>query len=85
MSNRLEHEFPAVRWRAVAPRAIDHDLVRVAMAHGRRLQGVALRRGVRGALGSLARAFAGVLRSGADAIARRAPARGCDSAARRGA
>jgi hypothetical protein len=72
VSNRLEHEFPAVRWRAVAPCAIDPDLVRVAMARGRRLQGVALRRGVRGAVRSLARALADVLRNGTDAIARRA-------------
>ena len=77
MSNRLEHEFPAVRWRAALPRGIDHDLVRPAMARGRHLQGAAIRRGVRSLAVSAARALAEFIRCGAYGIAKQAPGRDC--------
>ena len=74
MSNRLEHEFPVVRWRAALPRGIDHDLVRTAMARGRR--GIAL---------SAARALVEFIRCGAYGIAKRAPEHDCRPAAKSGA
>ena len=75
MSNRLEHEFPAARWRADFPRGVDHDLVRTAMARGRHLHGAAIRRGTRAAAVTIARALAEFLRCGAYGIAKRAPER----------
>jgi hypothetical protein len=85
MSNRLEHEFPAVRWRAAVPRGIDHDLVRSAMARGRHLQGAAIRRGVRAVAVTVGRALAEFVRCGAYGIAKRAPERDCRPAAKSGA
>ena len=85
MSNRLEHEFPAVRWRAAVPRGIDHDLVRSAMARGRHLQGAAIRRGVRAVAVTVGRALAELIRCGAYGIAKRAPERDCRPAAKSGA
>ena len=82
MSNRLEHEFPPVRWRSAAPRGIDHDLVRSAVMRGRRLQGAAIRRGARGVLSAVAGALADFIRCGAYGIAKRAPERGCGGARR---
>lgn len=85
MSNRLEHEFPPVRWRAALPRGIDHDLVRTAMARGRHLQGAAIRRGVRAMAVTVGRALAEFIRCGAYGIAKRAPERDCRRAAKSGA
>jgi len=85
MSNRLEHEFPAVRWRAALPRGIDHDLVRTAMARGRHLQGAAIRRGMRAAAVAVVRALAEFIRCGAYGIAKRAPERDCRPGAESGA
>ena len=85
MSNRLEHEFPVVRWRAALPRGIDHDLVRTAMARGRHLQGAAIRRGARGIALSAARALVEFIRCGAYGIAKRAPEHDCRPAAKSGA
>ena len=85
MSNRLEHEFPPVRWRAALPRGIDHDLVRTAMARGRHLQGAAIRRGVRAIAVTVGRALAEFIRCGAYGIAKRAPERDCRPTVKSGA
>jgi hypothetical protein len=81
MSNRLEHEFPTVRWHRSVPGGVDHHLVRSALAHGRHLQGAAIRRGLR----AIGRALAGFVRCGAYGIAKQAPASDCRQTARRAA
>jgi hypothetical protein len=62
MSNRLEHEFPEVRWQAGPPERIDHDLVRHHLEQARRLRSEAIRAATRAALAAartvLARAAA---------------------------
>ena len=79
MSNRLEHEFPAVRWHRSLPRGVDHHLVRSALVRGRHLQGAAIRRGLR----AVGRALAGFIRCGAYGIAKRPPTPDCRASAGR--
>ncbi len=58
MSNRLEHEFPAVRWQAVPARGFDHEVVRGAIARGRQLRSEAIRRSGRATFRALRRGLA---------------------------
>lgn len=58
MSNRLEHEFPAVRWRAVPPGGIDPELIRRYVERGRQLRSEAIRRSGRSAFGAMRRGLA---------------------------
>jgi hypothetical protein len=81
MSNRLEHKFPAVHWRATLPRGIDHDLVRAALVRGRQLQRAARRDIIAGAL----RGVGTFIRYGAHGIAKRAPERPAGPGCRLGA
>jgi hypothetical protein len=80
MSNRLEHEFPAVRWQAMPGRGSDREVIRFAVERGRQLRSEAIRRNGRatfGALrGGLARAMA-FLRCTALGLARRPDAGDC--------
>lgn len=78
MSNRLEHEFPALRWHRPVPRSVQHrELVRAAIAHGRRLHGTAIRRGARAVFAAAAQ----FVRCGAYGIAKQPPAQDCGRAA----
>jgi hypothetical protein len=81
MSNRLEHEFPAVRWRATLPRGIDRGLVRAAMVRGRQLQ----RAAIRDMVASAVRAVGSFIHYGAHGLAERAPERPGEAASQRGA
>jgi hypothetical protein len=56
MANHLEHEFPAVRWRAVPAQEIDRELVRRYVERGRQLRSEAIRRGGRAVVAALGRA-----------------------------
>ena len=61
MSNRLEREFPAVRWRVVPAREIDREVLRGAIERGRQLRSEAIRRSGRATFGALWRGFARAL------------------------
>ena len=52
MANRLEHEFPSVRWQAV-PQGVDREVVRRAIERGRQLRSETIRRSGRTAFGAL--------------------------------
>ncbi len=55
MSNSLEHEFPTVRWQAVA-RGSDPELIRRHIERGRQLRSEAIRQSGRAMLDALSRA-----------------------------
>jgi hypothetical protein len=82
MSNRLEHEFPALRWRPTQLRNIDQALLRAAMMRGKKLQAAAIGSALRRAIASCARALATFIRYGAHGIAKRAPERACEASPR---
>jgi hypothetical protein len=80
MANRLEHEFPAVRWQAVPSAGLDHAVVRRAIERGRQLRSEAIRRSGQAAFGAARRGLArGVafLRCTALAVAGRASGIDC--------
>ena len=55
MSNRLEHEFPAVRWQALADRGVDPEVVRRAILRARQLRSEAIRQSGRAGLQAVRR------------------------------
>lgn len=81
MSNRLEHEFPAVRWHRSSPRQLQDHLVNAALVRGKRMQAAAIRHAVRTVIASAAQ----FIRCGAYGIAKRAPDRDCGRTAQSGA
>ncbi len=58
MSNRLEREFPTVRWQAVPAGGIDHEVVRRAIERGRQLRSEAIRRSGRATFDAVQRGLA---------------------------
>ena len=79
MANRLEHEFPSVRWQAV-PQGVDREIVRRAIERGRQLRSETIRRSGRTAFGALRSGFARALalvRCTALGLARRPAAADC--------